>query len=252
MSLHLICIRFSTLSGSYLIPTQYAAKGNWVLRPRWREREKELFWRLFKFITVFCRALSGAHLVAQGCRGACYSKRVREAWGPSFADNPVSATLKLFPLAHFNTTCLLVCKGVRNTMKILMSQPHIVWRVHSADRWTLWVWFFFGLFYSKDWHEPHRFLFAVPVLGPIVAFVVSPLYPSPNCKSQTLSQSVHQCFQSSQILILVSIILSDVRPNLKFYLWSDPGLPSPSVSSLCVIFRTCRWYRSPHLTGKPQ
>lgn len=28
MSLHLICIRFSTLSGSYLIPTQYAAKGN--------------------------------------------------------------------------------------------------------------------------------------------------------------------------------------------------------------------------------
>lgn len=34
MSLHLICIRFSTLSGSYLIPTQYAAKGNWVLRPR--------------------------------------------------------------------------------------------------------------------------------------------------------------------------------------------------------------------------
>lgn len=28
MSLHLICIRFSTLSGSYLIPTQYAARGN--------------------------------------------------------------------------------------------------------------------------------------------------------------------------------------------------------------------------------
>lgn len=28
MSLHLICIRFSTLSTSYLIPTQYAAEGN--------------------------------------------------------------------------------------------------------------------------------------------------------------------------------------------------------------------------------
>lgn len=37
MSLHLICIRFSTLSGSYLIPTQYAARGNWVLRPKDRE-----------------------------------------------------------------------------------------------------------------------------------------------------------------------------------------------------------------------
>lgn len=70
MSLHLICIRFSTLSGSYLIPTQYAAEGNWVLRP---EERKRGFWRPFKFITVFCCGLNGASLAAQGHKVMCYS-----------------------------------------------------------------------------------------------------------------------------------------------------------------------------------
>lgn len=74
MSLHLICIRFSTLSGSYLIPTQYAAEGNWVLRP---SREREVFWRLFKFITVFCWGLDGAWLAARGHRGVRYGNRER-------------------------------------------------------------------------------------------------------------------------------------------------------------------------------
>ena len=104
MSLHLICIRFSTLSGSYLIPTQYAAEGNWVLRPGERERERkgEVFWRLFKFITVFCCGLDGARLAAQGHGGMRYSN-----WkgGESLANHTATAIQELFSSPHFNTTC---------------------------------------------------------------------------------------------------------------------------------------------------
>lgn len=130
MSLHLICIRFSTLSGSYLIPTQYAAEGNWVLRPGEAERS---FWRLFKFITVFCCGLNGARLAARGHGGVCYSNRER---GESLANYAATAIQQLFCSPHFYTTCLLVetQQGSGNTMKIFLSQPHTVWGIHSVHR----------------------------------------------------------------------------------------------------------------------
>lgn len=57
-----ICIRFSTLCGSYLIPSQHVTEGNRFIRPT------EMLGRgglLFKFITGGC---VGSRLAAQGHR----------------------------------------------------------------------------------------------------------------------------------------------------------------------------------------
>lgn len=131
MSLHLICIRFSTLSGSYLIPTQYAAEGNWVLRPR--ERGREVFGGFLnslQYCVVVSTELTWQHGAAEVCVIAI------ERAGRAFANHAATAIEGLFSSPHFNITCLLVetVQGSGNTMKILMSQPHAVWGAHSVDR----------------------------------------------------------------------------------------------------------------------
>lgn len=123
MSLHLICIRFSTLSGSYLIPTQYAAEGNCVLRPR--ERGREVFGGFLnslQYCVVVSTELTWQHEAAEVCVIAI------ERAGRAFANHAATAIEGLFSSPHFNITCLLVetVQGSGNTMKILMSQPHAV------------------------------------------------------------------------------------------------------------------------------
>lgn len=154
MSLHLICIRFSTLSGSYLIPTEYSAEGNWVLRPEERERS---FWWLFKFITVFCSGLDGARLAAQGHRGVCYSNKERGGRG-SLANHAATAIQGLFSSPHFNTTCLIVETAREQKYNEHTNVPASYCKMNS--QWwqveTLF-WFFKKNNYLKNWHEPLRF-----------------------------------------------------------------------------------------------
>lgn len=102
MSLHLICIRFSTLSGSYLIPTQYAAEGNWVLRPG--ERGREVFGGFLnslQYSVVVSMELAWQHEATEVCVIAI--------------EREGNALQTMLPLQyrscsspHFNTTYLLV------------------------------------------------------------------------------------------------------------------------------------------------
>ena len=133
MSLHLICIRFSTLSGSYLIPTQYAAEGNWVLRPR--ERGREVFGGFLNSLQ-YCVAVSTELAWQHEATEVCVIAIQRE-YGRAFANHAATAIEGLFSSPHFNITCLLVetVQASGNTTKILMSQPHTVWGAHSVDRW---------------------------------------------------------------------------------------------------------------------
>ena len=126
--LHLVCIRFSTLFVSYLIPTQYATKGNWVLRSGDREKVFVRFLNSLPCSTVVSMELALQHKATN----VCYDGIQREE---SLATHAVITMLKqLFLTTHQDIlfTSFSLCRR---------SQPYTKWKISSVVRWKLSLWF---------------------------------------------------------------------------------------------------------------